>query len=225
MFNKKCTKLVAAMGLTLSAGVAQAAMTELAVNGDFETGDTSGWTTFLDPPNNGSFTATTVQSNGGIYSGNLVADTSVASPSFPVVKQANVGAGLLVPGQAINVSFDLFGSVSGSGGVFFAEGFSELSGGGTSASEIFGGGPLFPNGTWTTYNFTHIAGPDISGGFTLQLKTDCGANPGCVVDAYIDNVSIMADVNPVPVPAAVWLFGSGLLGLIGVARRKKALAA
>ncbi|MCW8923409.1 MAG: VPLPA-CTERM sorting domain-containing protein [Gammaproteobacteria bacterium] len=30
------------------------------------------------------------------------------------------------------------------------------------------------------------------------------------------------DTNPVPVPAAVWLFGSGLLGLVGVARRKKA---
>jgi len=29
-------------------------------------------------------------------------------------------------------------------------------------------------------------------------------------------------VNPVPVPAAVWLFGSGLLGLIGIARRNKA---
>jgi hypothetical protein len=28
--------------------------------------------------------------------------------------------------------------------------------------------------------------------------------------------------SPVPVPAALWLFGSGLLGLIGVARRKKA---
>jgi len=28
--------------------------------------------------------------------------------------------------------------------------------------------------------------------------------------------------SAVPVPAAVWLFGSGLLGLIGVARRKKA---
>jgi hypothetical protein len=28
--------------------------------------------------------------------------------------------------------------------------------------------------------------------------------------------------NPVPVPASVWLFGSGILGLIGVARRKKA---
>jgi len=29
-------------------------------------------------------------------------------------------------------------------------------------------------------------------------------------------------VSAVPVPAAVWLFGSGLLGLIGIARRKKA---
>ena len=28
-------------------------------------------------------------------------------------------------------------------------------------------------------------------------------------------------VNPVPVPPAVWLFGSGLLGLVGVARRNK----
>lgn len=30
------------------------------------------------------------------------------------------------------------------------------------------------------------------------------------------------DIGAVPIPAAVWLFGSGLIGLIGVARRKKA---
>jgi len=30
------------------------------------------------------------------------------------------------------------------------------------------------------------------------------------------------DVSAVPVPAAVWLFGSGLVGLVGLARRKKA---
>jgi hypothetical protein len=29
-------------------------------------------------------------------------------------------------------------------------------------------------------------------------------------------------VNAVPIPPSVWLFGSGLLGLIGIARRKKA---
>jgi len=31
-----------------------------------------------------------------------------------------------------------------------------------------------------------------------------------------------AGSSPVPVPAAVWLFGSGLLGLVGVARRRRA---
>lgn len=30
------------------------------------------------------------------------------------------------------------------------------------------------------------------------------------------------EISTVPVPAAAWLFGSGLLGLIGIARRKKA---
>lgn len=42
------------------------------------------------------------------------------------------------------------------------------------------------------------------------------------------NANFNANLNPtakqapaVPVPAAVWLFGSGLLGLVGVARRKK----
>jgi len=30
-------------------------------------------------------------------------------------------------------------------------------------------------------------------------------------------------VAPVPVPAAVWLFGSGLLGLVGFARKKKTI--
>ena len=33
---------------------------------------------------------------------------------------------------------------------------------------------------------------------------------------------ILTPVSAVPVPAAVWLFGSGLLGLVGVARRKTA---
>jgi len=34
---------------------------------------------------------------------------------------------------------------------------------------------------------------------------------------FLDNLQ----VNAVPVPGAVWLFGSGLIGLIGVARRKR----
>jgi hypothetical protein len=34
--------------------------------------------------------------------------------------------------------------------------------------------------------------------------------------------TLVVDVQPVPVPATVWLFGSGILGLIGIARRKTA---
>jgi len=37
------------------------------------------------------------------------------------------------------------------------------------------------------------------------------------VEAYIE----VAPVPEVPIPAALWLFGSGLLGLVGVSRRKK----
>ena len=40
--------------------------------------------------------------------------------------------------------------------------------------------------------------------------------PGDADFVKIDNIA-----TTVPVPAAVWLFGSGLLGLIGIARRKK----
>ena len=57
-----------------------------------------------------------------------------------------------------------------------------------------------------------------------------GAAPmGSTYDAFgglqaiaIDNVRVDVDVSVVPVPAAVWLFGSGLLALVGIARRKKA---
>ena len=51
---------------------------------------------------------------------------------------------------------------------------------------------------------------DMSGQFDLLC-----ADSGCISEAY----STFAPA--VPVPAAVWLFGSGLIGLIGIARRKK----
>lgn len=45
---------------------------------------------------------------------------------------------------------------------------------------------------------------------------------GLHVQAFASGGSESFVNNPVPVPAAVWLFGSGLLGLVGVARRKRA---
>jgi len=46
------------------------------------------------------------------------------------------------------------------------------------------------------------------------------AGAGFTTVAY--TLHLEGHISNVPVPAAVWLFGSGLLGLVGVARRKKA---
>lgn len=40
----------------------------------------------------------------------------------------------------------------------------------------------------------------------------------------IYSIQVVSNAAPIPVPAAVWLFGSGLVGLVGIARRKKASA-
>ncbi len=46
------------------------------------------------------------------------------------------------------------------------------------------------------------------------------ASSGVVFGTSNSGANSAIAVNPVPVPAAVWLFGSGLLGLAGVARRR-----
>ena len=35
-------------------------------------------------------------------------------------------------------------------------------------------------------------------------------------------IALRGDTNEVPVPGAIWLLGSGLLGLVGVRRRRQA---
>ena len=52
----------------------------------------------------------------------------------------------------------------------------------------------------------------------MQFVAATGEAPGSASTLEIDDLTMTVVF---PVPAAVWLFGSGLLGLIGVARRKK----
>jgi hypothetical protein len=51
------------------------------------------------------------------------------------------------------------------------------------------------------------------GGFVNGIAT---IDPFATDQAYLLSVTL----SPVPVPAALWLFGSALIGLIGVSRRK-----
>lgn len=61
-------------------------------------------------------------------------------------------------------------------------------------------------------------------GLTLQndlSATTSGVGPSSAwIQKKVVGSSVVVSTSPVPVPAAVWLFGSGLLGLVGIARRK-----
>ncbi len=61
------------------------------------------------------------------------------------------------------------------------------------------------------------------GGFNANFDVLTLSNPGGTANSIAPfcEVGVCAPPPAVPVPAAVWLFGSGLLGLVGVARRKK----
>lgn len=60
-----------------------------------------------------------------------------------------------------------------------------------------------------------VHGQDVNGNPIEQdivFSTCTGGDPSC---------AFTRTVSAVPVPAAVWLFGSGLIGLVGMARRRK----
>lgn len=192
--NKK-TLTALALVLTMFAGSSQAAITNIAVNGDFETGDFTGWTKF--PGTLGEAGQTIVAGNPG-----SAARLEENDPNANIIKQANLRPGEWTEGDQIDIQFDIRGQAL-AGGVLFAEFFSELSGGGTSKAEILGGGPIFPDAnpdTWTTHNFSATVGSDSSGGVTLQFNVACGGDPACASAYSIDNVIINADVEVEPPP-------------------------
>ena len=115
---------------------------------------------------------------------------------------------------------DVFGTVdgltpAGTGGVLSLDAFAPVTN-------------FFSVGGWTLDVNTLTIVDQTAG--TLNLK-GLGVLTGHGFDATdikwsfssssLTNYSMtVSNVSPVPVPAAAWLFGSGLLGLVGIARRK-----
>ena len=121
------------------------------------------------------------------------------SPHDVLLSQVALEAGSISPGDSIDVSFDLYGSLTGAGGVVFVEIiFLDANGQDVGGRDFVGpAAPYTPTNAWVTHSGTVIAGTatgggqfDVSGGVTLQLKAACGAVVGgCAVDASFDNVT------------------------------------
>jgi len=74
------------------------------------------------------------------------------------------------------------------------------------------------NTDWATFSISLDLADPLLEGELLQFGFNTIATEYQDSGVYYDNINF----SPVPVPAALWLFGSGLLGLVGIARRKKA---
>ena len=159
----------------------------------FEAAGTAGF----QPPwfafdNGGTVSASDVNSNGGTYAARLQADASSGAASFPILKVEALGAGTLTNSAAVTITFDAIDvDATGVGKVFVAELFTERSDppGGATNEVILGGYGL--SSSWQTYTFTTNLGADAARGVSLLFKADCGANPVCTMDIFIDNVSIV----------------------------------
>ncbi len=209
--------LTLAMGGCLFAAQAQAA---LVAAGDVVFG----------PPDTGNAFSGTVyaeifDSSGGTFSrtGDMVsATTGDYTAVFQVVMDPDAGGD---PASLADLSFAAYqlgpGAYGNGGGdtggawggdPVFSASSSFL---GYDAVFSFGGGGLAEGATSNAFYFLHTS---------LDMTGDSIFVGGSGVYAggtNSFNVSLtLAPVSAVPVPAAAWLFGSGLLGLLGAARRK-----
>ena len=143
----------------------------------------------------GALTITGAPANNGTYEAfaELNFDTGIASNFITIVGT--------VPTLGINSAITLLS------GTFDSHTFTPIPGPGGS-TEVFSG-----------------SGPDTKSEVLLRLLQ---LDPGTPFDFFgftIESVNgevVSTDIinTAVPVPAAVWLFGSGLLGLVGIARRR-----
>ena len=137
-----------------------------------------------------------------------------------------------IPAEAIaDGTFNLDATIDAAGSLAGGS----LTIGGTVASLGFNSGTLL-TGDLTAFGFEPAGGDpleftfDVSGGDAATLYGGAGAIGGVILSAtgftgdftsdFVGTGSAVSDVAPVPLPAALWLFGTGLVGLIGVGRRR-----
>jgi hypothetical protein len=226
MLKQNLKTIAAALTMLLGTGMAQAAVTVNGfANGGFETAGTGDLAANWDEGNQGYSRVCGGAGNGSDCAAQLMSPPVAAA----VVVQNSVDQGFLpplTPGDNPSLSFWAKGFAGTTGNANYALRYLDDIGNILSNSGPRDFHTLINPSTWTEITFDLGVVPVGATAAFLEIVQaigPIGTGPGgenwLAGEIFIDDVYL--GVATVPVPAAVWLFGSGLLGLIGVARRKK----
>lgn len=153
-----------------------------------------------------------------------VASANAATSSITTLKQSNLGTW----GQDFNGDLTYLTTVVAGG--YTAGGTTYALAAASASPNVWGAGAGAVGGSTNLYGQgPSQAGTGIGASESLYLLTGSNSLINAVEsytlgasDLTLSANGTLATASPVPIPAAVWLFGSGLLGLIGVGRRRAA---
>lgn len=216
--NKACSLAIAALGLSCSFN----ANANLLNYGDFEPGVLTG-----------AYIPTTAGVWGLEGSQYIVGPTAGVTPfDTQMLQMGYTGGGAAQSTQIVSGSFSA-GSTVTFEALFNGYGAGTLAGmsfvgrdsvTGADIGSTFFSVPSYTTldddrSTWESLSLTGVLDVDVNA-IRVELFYATSSLSGGRL-GFVDNASLTVTPAAVPVPAAAWLFGSGLLGLVGIARRKQ----